>query len=694
MKKILFLIVFISNFSLAQNPWMKQWDYRFGGTADERLTCFQQTSDGGYILGGRSNSNISGDKTQDTWGTFDYWIIKIDSLGIKQWDKDFGGTDDDQLYSLQQTADGGYILGGRSGSDISGDKTQDTWGTYDYWIIKVDSSGIKQWDKDFGGTNDDELYSLKQTTDGGYILGGWSYSDISGDKTQDNWDPADTSSDYWIVKIDALGNYQWDKAFGGTDHDELYSLRQTIDGGYILGGLSYSNSSGNKTQDSWGSHDYWIVKTDSLGNMQWNKDYGGTDRDALYSVQQTNDGGYILAGYSYSGISGNKTQALWGGIAGDYWIVKTDSSGNYQWDKDYGGTDNEDEFGNISQTPDRGYLIAGTSYSSISGDKTENNLADEQAWILKTDSFGNKLWDKTIFTTGHDESGYITQTKDGCYAIANWTNSDTGGYKTQPRWNNSYDFWIIKFCFQNIALNVSDSTLCEKFCINFYDQSINNPTSWEWQFPGGDPSFSILQNPTAICYNSPGTYDVTLITTNANGNDTLTLPDYITVYPTPPIPTITQVGYMLTSSAASSYQWQLNSANIPGATNQSYTILQTGYYTVIVGDSNDCKNSTALYVLISGVDEVNNDVNLFIYPNPSSGNFLVELLNGFIAGEISIDVVNVIGQQVFSSSESRYIGNSSPFKKEIDLSDIARGVYFIEIKTEKEFMRKKILIAE
>src|SRR6185295_9292086 len=134
------------------------------------------------------------------WGNLDFWIVKTDPLGIKQWDKDFGSTNDEKLYSLQQTSDGGYIFGGWSNSDSSGNKTQNTWGDFDYWIVKTDSLGNKQWDKDFGGTGTDLFYSLKQTADGGYILGGISASGISGDKTQATWG---NTSDFWVVKTDS-----------------------------------------------------------------------------------------------------------------------------------------------------------------------------------------------------------------------------------------------------------------------------------------------------------------------------------------------------------------------------------------------------------------------------------------------------------------------------------------------------------
>ena len=159
---------------------VKQWDARFGGNGHDRLYSMQQTSDGGYILGGYSYSGISGDKTQVLQGGNDYWIVKVNTNGVKEWDANFGGSGFDLLYSLQQTSDGGYILGGYSNSGISGDKTQVSQGDNDYWIVKVNSSGVKEWDARFGGGSYDQLTSIQQTNDGGYILGGYSNSGISG----------------------------------------------------------------------------------------------------------------------------------------------------------------------------------------------------------------------------------------------------------------------------------------------------------------------------------------------------------------------------------------------------------------------------------------------------------------------------------------------------------------------------------
>ena len=236
-----------------------------------------------------------------------------------------------------------------------------------------------------------------------------------------------------------------------------------------------------------------------------------------------------------------------------------------------------------------------------------------------------------------------------------------------------------------VSFASTDTEVCEKFCVDFFDSSTNNPTSWLWLFPGGVPSSSTDQNPTQICYQNPGVYDVTLIT---SGTDTLTLPGYITVNATPPIPAITQAGYTLTSSAASSYQWQLNSVDIPGATNQSYDALQSGYYTVIISDNNGCVNAGTTYVLIDGVESVGNASDISIYPNPSNGYFTIEWNSEQIVTGTSLQIYNALGQLVFQSEES----GTSSYKKEIQLNNITTGVYFIEVKSGDTMTRKKIVV--
>ncbi len=461
-------------FLQAQSPLVKQWDKRFGWTDNESVNTLQQTTDGGFIFGGTSSSDMGGDKSQSYWGSVynkDYWIVKINAQGIKQWDKRFGGTTSDVFAILQKTPDGGYILGGTSVSDIGGDKTQSSWSSSnDYWIVKIDSLGNKQWDKRFGGTREDYLTTLILTNDGGYLLGGYTYSGIGGDKTEANWDNTFNTTDYWVVKVDSVGNKQWDKRFGGTQTDMATGLLQTTDGGYMIGGYSASGMNGDKSQSNWsGASDYWIVKIDGLGTKQWDKRFGGIKEDAMFALRETRDGGYLLGGHSLSGISGDKTAANWDSTltTTDCWIIKINSVGTKQWDKTFGGK-GTDNFGSIAQTKDNGFLLTGDSRSAAGGNKSENNLGYWQSWIVKTDSVGTLLWEKTLLepsVNGSISSGLEgIQTREGDYAFARSTNAGIGGYKTQANYQSgTYDSWIIKYSdststYQPMSVNFSSTS--------------------------------------------------------------------------------------------------------------------------------------------------------------------------------------------------------------------------------------------
>ena len=352
-----------------------EWDKTIGGNDIDILTALQQTNDGGYILGGYSFSNISGEKTQNSKGSSDYWIVKLDSKGNIEWDKTIGGKSFDDLFALQQTRDSGYILGGFSFSNKSGSKTENSRGGTDYWVVKLDKKGNIQFDKTIGGNDDDNLSSLQQTRDGGYILGGGSFSNISGEKTENS----KGGEDFWIVKLDGKGNIQFDKTIGGSATDHLNALQQTSDGGFILGGHSFSNISGNKTESNKGGADYWVVKLGVNKNIQWNKTIGGNDLDILSSLQQTFDGGYILGGRSFSNVSFDKTENSRGGD--DYWIVKLSSTGTKQFDKTIGGND-FDECYSIKEIGRNHYAAGGFSLSNISGDKTSKSKGDKDYWLV------------------------------------------------------------------------------------------------------------------------------------------------------------------------------------------------------------------------------------------------------------------------------------------------------------------------
>jgi hypothetical protein len=374
-----------------------QWQKTFGGSSYEWGYSVQQTSDGGFIIAGYTDSFGA--------GNHDVYLIKTDSSGTLLWQKTFGGSNDDWAYSVQQTSDGGYIIAGQTQSFGTGG---------DVYLIKTDSAGNLLWQKTFGGSNtDDYAYSVQQTTDGGYIIAGTTFSFGAG------------NSDVYLIKTDSGGNSQWQKTFGGSNYDEGRSVQQTADGGYIVAG--WTNSFGDPNGD------VSLIKTDSEGNSQWQKTFGGSNTDYGYSVQQTSDCGYIIAGST--GIVEMKMDEENGWIYlrykyFDVYLLKTDSNGNLQWQKTFGGS-NYDEGRSVQQTADGGYIVAGetdgiTEYGyDSSGYWTSHRCFD--AYLLKTDPNGNSQWQKTFGGSNEDYSESVQQTSDGGFIIAGTTYSFGAG---------------------------------------------------------------------------------------------------------------------------------------------------------------------------------------------------------------------------------------------------------------------------
>jgi len=423
------------------SPPAKTWDTRYGGSDNDYLRLFQQTSDGGLIIFGDGSSNSGGDKSQNSRGFSDYWLVKTDINGVKQWDVRFGGDFGDMVMDGQQTTDNGYVIGGESGSTAVGDKTQPSMGFSDYWIVKTDVNGVKQWDKVYGTAQNDKFTCLDHTSDGGYILGGHTAEvGISGHKTQ----ASVGSWDWWIVKIDASGNIQWDKTIGGADIDWLRDIVQTSDGGYLLFGSSRSDISGDKSQNTHaGSYDYWVVKTNSAGVVQWDKTYGGDQDDNAAALIELNDGTFLLGGNSYSDATGDKSEPNWGGNQ-DFWVLRIDASGNIMWDRTYGGSFDEHMYlGGIQNNCNgTGILISGDSYSPATGTKSEPNSALESIYVLLIGYDGSVVWDKTI-NAGHDEWAMAIQLVDETYVFGATTDAGIAGDKSQSS-RGLTDYWLAK----------------------------------------------------------------------------------------------------------------------------------------------------------------------------------------------------------------------------------------------------------
>lgn len=427
----------------------KIWDKTLGGSNTESANSAVATSDGGYVIAGSSQSGISGDKSEASKGETDYWIVKINSIGQKVWDKTFGGSNYDNVSSIITTSDGGFIVVGDSQSGISGDKTEANKGGRDYWIVKINSLGQKVWDKTIGGNNYDYPSTIISTSDGGFVIAGVSNSGISGDKTEAN----KGNTDFWIVKINGLGQKVWDKTLGGSTYEYVNSIITSSDGGFIIAGSSESGISGDKTEANKGSVDFWIVKLNSLGQKVWDKTIGGIGGDRASSVTTSSDGGFVVAGSSSSGISGDKTEAN-RGIA-DFWIVKINSLGQKLWDKTIGGS-LEDLPTSILSISDGGFVISGISDSGISGDKTEASKGSYDYWMLKLNSSGQKMWDKTFGGSGADYNRSMISTNDGGYLLVGDSYSPISGDKSEAN-KGSGDFWIVKISGETLTFDSATS---------------------------------------------------------------------------------------------------------------------------------------------------------------------------------------------------------------------------------------------
>ena len=310
----------------------EEWNKTFGGIYTDEGYSVAQTDDEGFIITGRTSSFGAGGS--------DAWLIKIDELGNEKWNKTFGGSGSDYAYSVAQTSNNGFVITGFTSSFGAGDN--------DAWLIKTDGLGNEEWSRTFGGSSVDGGESVSQTLDGGFIIAGYTSSYGAG------W------NDVWLIKTDALGNEEWNKTFGGSSTDHGSSVFQTSDGGFIITGFTYSYGAGGR--------DVWLIKTDAIGNEEWNRTFDGISKDEGESVSQTNDGGFIIIG----------STGLQEASGSDIWLIKTDALGYEEWNKTFSGS--YIDYGkSVYQTNDGGFIITGSTKS----------LYDYDVWLIKTDDEGN-----------------------------------------------------------------------------------------------------------------------------------------------------------------------------------------------------------------------------------------------------------------------------------------------------------------
>jgi len=385
------IVLFLSNLSAfapaarsAEAPAV-EWYRTFGGIDEESMFLGSrsviETSDGGYALVGRISVSPSA-----------VLFVKADAAGNMQWNRTYGRQQQpngDLASSVIQTSDGGYVLAGASWNQARG--------AHDLFLVKTDSSGNMQWNLTYirdasGGSLDwGHAFSVIQTNDGGYMVGAGVRHHP--DHPTGDWDG-------WLVKTDANGTVQWDKPYGGSSDEGVHEVLQASDGGYIFVGTTLSYGSG--------SGDVWLVKTDGSGNQQWAKTFGGSNWDDGNSIAKTSDGGYIIGAATSSFGAGS-----W-----DFWLVKTDVNGNQQWTETFGGA-NEDRAWSVIETINGCHALAGSTKSFGAG--------DSDFWVVETDSLGNQEWNRTFGGANYDDARSIVQTVDKGYAVAGYTNSFGAG---------------------------------------------------------------------------------------------------------------------------------------------------------------------------------------------------------------------------------------------------------------------------
>ncbi|UCE12478.1 MAG: hypothetical protein JSV04_09810 [Candidatus Heimdallarchaeota archaeon] len=334
--------------------------------SDDNAQTLIQTHDGGYALAGITWSYGTGG---------DMWLIRTDSDGTPLWNHTFGGQKKDFAFALIQTRDGGFGLAGATYSFGVGKS--------DIWLIKLDNEGSIQWEKTLGGAGDEVASTLLETDDGDFVLTGYTSSYGAG------------NTDIWLLKTDSKGNLLYSQTFGGTKDDVATAMIQTHDGEFILTGSTSSFGMGNK--------DVWLLKADKFGSLVWSHTFGGVGRDQAQALVQSSDG-YAIAGET----------RLFSENYRDFWLIKTDFEGNSQWTKTYGGTEREGAE-TLIHTEDGGYLLVG--YST-----TNNNTGYSDILIVKTDASGNEEWEERLGGDYHDVASAALETNDG-YVLAGITNA-------------------------------------------------------------------------------------------------------------------------------------------------------------------------------------------------------------------------------------------------------------------------------
>lgn len=429
MKKLLLLYVLFSTILTSYSQKIL-WEKTLGGNHSEYLLDMIPTADNGFLLAGATQSPKSGDVTTERKSNYDAWLWKMKASGAKEWDMRIGGDGDNYLHSINHTLrDGGFILGITSSSPKDVFKTVEAIGKSDAWIIKLDAARNVMWQTLLGGKEKEEVIKVLPLAGGDYVILMSSNSEVGGTKTS----PYYGGTDIWVVRLSAEGAIRWQRSYGGEYDDIASDIIATSDMGLLIGGYSNSGVSGNKTVDSYGNNDYWLIKLNKEGSIQWQQSYGGEGNDQVKQIQEVEKEKYKVYGISDSPVGKAKNSGLQSEV--DYWALTIDSEGQVVEELNYGyGARNFLTNGVASK---EGHVLLGGTTVEKKRQGTEVNYLGT---LLNKE--GDVIWEKSISGKGENVLSRFIETRDGGYIFAGTSDGAKSKEKSTQRGMN--DFWIVK----------------------------------------------------------------------------------------------------------------------------------------------------------------------------------------------------------------------------------------------------------